>query len=243
ALAFGTETIPKVDKIFGPGNQFVTTAKQILSQKDVAIDMPAGPSEVAIIADRTAIPAFVASDLLSQAEHGPDSQTMLITTDESLIEEVSKEIKIQLERLPRKDHAGKSLSNSRAVLFSNTDDAVEFANAYAPEHLIIATEDADLLAGKVKNAGSVFIGNYSPEAAGDYASGTNHVLPTYGFARAFSGVSVDSFVKKITFQKIAPEGIKALGKTIERMAEAESLLGHKNAVTVRLQYLENRENG
>lgn len=243
ALAYGTETIPRVDKIFGPGNQFVTTAKQILSQKDVAIDMPAGPSEVAVIADHTAIPAFVASDLLSQAEHGPDSQVMLVTTDESLIAEVREEIKLQLERLPRRDHAEKSLSNSRAVLFSNTADAIEFINVYAPEHLIIATEDADNLAGKVKNAGSVFIGNYTPEAAGDYASGTNHVLPTNGFARAFSGVSVDSFVKKITFQKIVPEGIKVLGEHIERMAEAELLMGHKNAVTVRLQYLENREDG
>lgn len=243
ALAYGTETIPRVDKIFGPGNQFVTTAKQVLSQKVVAIDMPAGPSEVAVIADHTAMPAFVASDLLSQAEHGPDSQVVLATTDEKLIEAVKKEIKTQLERLPRKDHAEKSLGNSRVVLFENTGEAIDFINEYAPEHLIIATEDADLLAEKVKNAGSVFIGNYTPEAAGDYASGTNHVLPTNGFARAFSGVSVDSFMKKITFQKISPEGIKALGRGIELMAEAEQLLGHKNAVTLRLKYLEKQENG
>jgi histidinol dehydrogenase len=243
ALAYGTETIPKVDKIFGPGNQFVTTAKQIISQYGVAIDMPAGPSEVAIIADNTAIPEFVASDLLSQAEHGPDSQVLLVTTDAKLIDAVKNEIDKRLERLPRKDHAKRSLENSRAILMKTLAEAMEFINEYAPEHLIIMTEDADELAEQVVNAGSVFVGNYSPESAGDYASGTNHVLPTNGYAKAFSGVSIDSFVKKITYQKLTPEGIKALGPGIELMAEAEQLLAHKDAISVRLNYLQNLKNG
>lgn len=243
ALAYGTETIPKVDKIFGPGNQFVTAAKQIVSQYGIAIDMPAGPSEVAIIADHTAVPEFVASDLLSQAEHGPDSQVMLITTDERLLREVSREVEAQLELLPRKDHAKRSLENSRAILVKTSMEAIELINEYAPEHLIIATADADELAGMVINAGSVFIGNYSPESAGDYASGTNHVLPTNGFAKAYSGVSIDSFVKKITFQKLTPEGIRAMGPGIELMAEAEQLMAHKSAISVRLNYLHKHGNG
>jgi histidinol dehydrogenase len=237
ALAYGTETIPKVDKIFGPGNQFVTTAKQIISQYGVAIDMPAGPSEVTIIADETAIPEFVASDLLSQAEHGPDSQVLLVTTDMKMIDAVKKEIEVRLEHLPRKDHAKRSLESSRFILVKTMMEAMELVNEYAPEHLIIATRDADDLADQVINAGSVFIGNYTPESAGDYASGTNHVLPTNGYAKAFSGVSIDSFVKKITFQKLTPEGIKALGPGIEVMAETEQLMAHKDAITVRLNYL------
>lgn len=238
ALAYGTETIPKVDKIFGPGNQFVTTAKQIISQYGIAIDMPAGPSEVAIIADETAIPAFVAADLLSQAEHGPDSQVILITTQEKLIDEVQKEIQLRLENLPRKDHAKRSLENSRAILVHTMSEAVDLVNEYAAEHLIIATSDAEIMADQIINAGSVFIGNFSPESAGDYASGTNHVLPTNGYAKAFSGVSIDSFVKKITFQQLTPEGLLTIGPGIEQMADAEQLIAHKDAITVRLNYLQ-----
>lgn len=234
AMAYGTESIPKVDKIFGPGNQYVTAAKQMVSLDGVAIDMPAGPSELAIIADPSANPAFVAADLLSQAEHGRDSQVILFGTDENLINQVSEEIQSQIRNLPRKEIAKACLSNSKAILVRDTDEAIELSNYYAPEHLIIASENAENVAEKVVNAGSVFIGNYTPESAGDYASGTNHTLPTNGAARAYSGVSLDSFVKQITFQKITREGIKNLGPAIEKMAEAEQLLAHKNAVTIRL---------
>ena len=237
ALAFGTESVPKVDKIFGPGNQYVTTAKLIINQKGTAIDMPAGPSELAVIADHTAFPEFIASDLLSQAEHGIDSQVILITTSEELIKKVIKEIKVLSETLPRKHIIEKSLLNSRFFLVENLDVAVELSNAYAPEHLIISTEKEDSIAEKIINAGSVFLGNYTPESAGDYASGTNHTLPTYGHARSHSGVSVDSFVKKITFQKISKKGLRNLGPAIEIMAEKEELDAHKLAVSIRLKKL------
>ncbi len=241
ALAYGTESIPKVDKIYGPGNQYVTAAKQIVNQKGTAIDMPAGPSEVAVIADHSAYPQFIASDLLSQAEHGIDSQVILITTDEDLIKKVIKEIKVLSEELPRKHIIEKSLLNSRFFLVEDLDVAVELSNAYAPEHLIISTENCDVLAERIINAGSVFLGNYTPESAGDYASGTNHTLPTYGHARSHSGVSVDSFVKKITFQKISKKGLKNLGPVIELMAKKEELEAHKLAVSIRLKNL--RSNG
>jgi histidinol dehydrogenase len=237
ALAFGTETVPKVYKIFGPGNQFVTEAKQQISKTGTAIDMPAGPSEVAVLADETCVPAFVAADLLSQAEHGADSQVMLVTTSETVISETNLELEKQLAVLPRKNIAEKALENSKAVLLENIDEAVEFANEYAAEHLIIATENADETAEKIINAGSIFIGNYSCESAGDYASGTNHTLPTNGYARNYSGVSLDSFTKKITFQKLTADGLKNLGRTIECMAEAEGLDAHKNAVSIRLKKL------
>ena len=237
ALAYGTESIPKVDKIYGPGNQYVTAAKQIVNQKGIAIDMPAGPSEVAVIADHSAFPEFIASDLLSQAEHGIDSQVILITTNEDLIKKVIKEIKVLSEALPRKHIIEKSLLNSRFFLVENLDEAVELSNAYAPEHLIISTDDYDAIAEKIVNAGSVFLGNYTPESAGDYASGTNHTLPTYGHARSHSGVSVDSFVKKITFQKISKKGLKNLGPAIELMAEKEELDAHKLAISIRLKNL------
>lgn len=237
ALAYGTESVPKVDKIFGPGNQYVTAAKQIVNQKGTAIDMPAGPSEVAVIADHTAFPEFIASDLLSQAEHGIDSQVVLITTSEELIKKVIKEIKVLSETLPRKHIIEKSLLNSRFFLVENLDVAVELSNAYAPEHLIISTEKEDSIAEKIINAGSVFLGNFTPESAGDYASGTNHTLPTYGYARSHSGVSVDSFVKKITFQKISKKGLRNLGPAIEIMAEKEELDAHKLAVSIRLKKL------
>jgi len=234
ALAYGTETVPKVYKIFGPGNRYVTCAKQIVSQTDTAIDMPAGPSEVAVLADATCIPQFVAADLLSQAEHGVDSQVLLVTTSEKVIEETLGEIETQLERLPRKAIAEKSLADSKAILVSDLDEGIDIVNEYAAEHLILAVTGAENAAEKIVNAGSVFIGNYSCESAGDYASGTNHTLPTGGFARSFSGVSLDSFVKKITFQKLTEDGIHSLGKTIEIMAEAEGLDAHKNAISVRL---------
>jgi histidinol dehydrogenase len=237
AMAFGTETVPKTHKIFGPGNQFVTEAKQQVSKTGTAIDMPAGPSEVAVLADESCVPAFVAADLLSQAEHGADSQVLLVTTGETVISETNVELEKQLAVLPRKEIAEKALENSKAVLLENADEAVEFLNEYAAEHLIIATVDADETAEKIINAGSVFIGNYSCESAGDYASGTNHTLPTNGYAKAFSGVSLDSFTKKITFQKLTADGIKNLGRTIECMAEAEGLDAHKNAVSVRLAKL------
>jgi histidinol dehydrogenase len=233
AMMHGTETVPKVDKIFGPGNQYVTLAKQIAQRSGVAIDMPAGPSEVAVLADETCVPAFVAADLLSQAEHGKDSQVMLITTSALVVERILAEIDVQLRQLPRETIASEALQNSRAVVFDSMQTAMDFANEYAAEHLIIACADADVLAEKVVNAGSVFLGNYSPEAAGDYASGTNHTLPTSGFARAHSGVSVDSFVKKITFQCLTPDGIESIGAAVERMAEAEGLLAHKHAIAVR----------
>lgn len=235
AMAYGTESIPKVYKIFGPGNQYVTCAKQLIQKSGVAIDMPAGPSEVAVLADESCIPAFVASDLLSQAEHGADSQVILVSTKEKNIMDVQREIEKQLELLPRKETAKKALANSKAILVKTKSEAIDLLNEYAPEHLIIACKDADKLAGKITNAGSIFLGNYSPESAGDYASGTNHTLPTNGYARSYSGVSLDSFVKKITFQKLSKEGLKKIGKTVELMAEAEGLQAHKNAVTIRIK--------
>jgi histidinol dehydrogenase len=234
AMAFGTESVPQVYKIFGPGNLFVTEAKQQVGRLGVAIDIPAGPSEVAVLADKTSIPEFVAADLLSQAEHGTDSQVLLVSTDEQTIKDVLNEVNKQLSVLPRKAVAEKSLQNSRAILVETVDEAVEILNEYAAEHLILAVENADEIAEKITNAGSVFIGNFSCEAAGDYASGTNHTLPTNGYAKAFGGVSVDSFVKKITFQKLTEEGILSLGKTIETMAKAENLEAHARAVSVRL---------
>jgi histidinol dehydrogenase len=241
ALAYGTETIPKVYKIFGPGNRFVTCAKQIVSQAEAAIDMPAGPSEVAILADESCIPEFVAADLLSQAEHGVDSQVLLITTSEMVIEETLAEIEKQVAQLPRKHIVEKSLAESKAILVRTIDEGIDIVNEYAPEHLILAVENAETVAEKVTNAGSVFIGNYSCESAGDYASGTNHTLPTGGFAKSFSGVSLDSFVKKITFQKLTADGIRNLGPTIEAMAQAEGLDAHKNAISVRLKRVSNAE--
>lgn len=234
AMAYGTESIPKVYKIFGPGNQYVTAAKQQVSLKDVAIDMPAGPSEVAVLADAGANPVFVAADLLSQAEHGTDSQAILITTSATLLQATADEVDRQLALLPRKDIAERSLANSQLILVDNMQTAIEMINTYAPEHLIIETDDYMDVAAQVVNAGSVFLGPYSPESAGDYASGTNHTLPTNGYATAYSGVSLDSFIRKITFQEITREGIRALGPTIRTMAAAEHLDAHKNAVTVRL---------
>lgn len=242
ALAYGTETVPKVYKIFGPGNQYVTAAKQMVSQQGVAIDMPAGPSEVAVFADDSAIPAFVAADLLSQAEHGVDSQVVLVSTSKALINAVKEEIAQQIATLPRKHIAEKSLENSLSILMKDRKEAVAFLNAYAAEHLILSVDDAEEVADQITNAGSVFIGNFTPESAGDYASGTNHTLPTNGYARAYSGVSLDSFVKKITFQKISHEGIRTIGPTIEKLAEAEQLMAHKEAVSVRLRYLLEQEN-
>lgn len=237
ALTFGTETVPQVDKIFGPGNQYVTAAKQLATKYGVAIDMPAGPSEVLVYADDTAIPAFVASDLLSQAEHGVDSQVVLVTPSEKFAKKVIKEINEQVELLPRKDIAKKALENSQIVVMKDQTQALALINQYAPEHLIIAVENEDEVVEAIYNAGSVFIGNFTPESAGDYASGTNHTLPTYGYARNYSGVSLDSFLKKMTYQKISPEGLQLLGPSIEIMAANELLEAHKNAVTIRLNYL------
>lgn len=237
AMAFGTETVPQVYKIFGPGNQYVTAAKQLVTKYGTAIDMPAGPSEVMVVADENAPPSFIAADLLSQAEHGSDSQVLLVTMYESIIEKVQEEIQNQITLLPRAETAHKALENSKMLLVKSEDEIVDIVNAYAPEHLILALAQPDALAQKVQNAGSVFLGYYSPESVGDYASGTNHTLPTNGYARAYSGVSVDSFVRKITFQKISAEGIKNLGPTVELMAENEQLQAHKNAVTVRLKSL------
>ncbi|MBR4044349.1 MAG: histidinol dehydrogenase [Bacteroidaceae bacterium] len=237
AMAYGTESVPKVYKIFGPGNQYVMAAKQQVAMHDVAIDMPAGPSEVAVIADESANPTFVAADLLSQAEHGLDSQVVLITTSEKLLGEVEYEVQHQLSRLPRWQIAEKSLENSKLILVKDMDEAIEMANEYAPEHLIIETKDYMDLAEKVVNAGSVFLGAYTPESAGDYASGTNHTLPTNGYAKAYSGVSLDSFIRKITFQEINREGIQNIGPAIEVMASNEHLDAHKNAVSVRLNSL------
>ena len=242
-LTFGTETIPKVDKIFGPGNQYVTTAKQLALNYNVAIDIPAGPSEVLVIADETSVPEFVASDLLSQAEHGTDSQVILLSNSDKIIKEINIEIEKQLSDLPRKEIAEIALQNSKSILLSSIDEAIEFSNYYAPEHLILAIENAENFTNKITNAGSVFLGNYSPESAGDYASGTNHTLPTNGFAKNYSGVSLDSFVKKITFQNVTKTGIKNLGKTIELMAEAEELVAHKNAISIRLRSLEKASTG
>ena len=234
AMAYGTEVIPQVYKIFGPGNQYVTCAKQLINKQGIAIDMPAGPSEVAVLADDSCVPEFVAADLLSQAEHGSDSQVILISDSESVINNVQIELTKQLEVLPRKDFASKALQNSKAILVNSINDAIDLLNEYAAEHLIIACENEEVIAEKIKNAGSVFLGNYSCESAGDYASGTNHTLPTNGYAKAYSGVSLDSFVKKITYQKLTKEGINNIGSAIELMAEAEGLQAHKNAVTIRL---------
>ena len=234
AMAYGTASVPKVYKIFGPGNQFVTCAKQLVQQSGIAIDMPAGPSEVAVFADASANPAFVAADLLSQAEHGPDSQVLLVTTDINTIESVNKALKEQLAVLSRGPIATKALENSRAVVLGSATEAMELLNEYAPEHLILATDQAEELSGMVVNAGSVFVGHYSPESAGDYASGTNHTLPTNGYATAYSGVSLDSFVKKITFQQLSREGLHRIANTVTTMAEAEGLDAHANAVKVRI---------
>lgn len=239
AMAYGTETIPQVYKIFGPGNQFVTKAKELIQQQGIAIDMPAGPSEVLVIADQTSNPAFVAADLLSQAEHGADSQVILLSDDEDMINKTLQELDKQLNLLPRKAIAEKALMVSRAILLDSINECIEFSNLYAPEHLIIATDNASGYIEQITNAGSVFLGKYSCESAGDYASGTNHTLPTNGFARNYSGVSLDSFVKKITFQNLNTEGLKTIGPAIELMAEAEGLDAHKNAVTLRLKAINN----
>lgn len=235
AMAYGTETVPKVSKIFGPGNQYVQCAKQLVSLADVAIDMPAGPSEVEVIADATANPAFVAADLLSQAEHGIDSQVLLVTTSEALLTAVQDEVERQLALLPRKEIAAAALENSRLVLVGSTDEALTISNRYAPEHLILETEDAEALAARVVNAGSVFIGHLTPESAGDYASGTNHTLPTNGYATAYSGVNLDAFCRKITYQKMTAEGLQSIGRAVELMAAAEQLDAHKNAMALRLK--------
>ena len=238
AMAYGTESVPKVSKIFGPGNQYVMAAKQRVSLDSVAIDMPAGPSEVCVIADAQSNPRYVAADLLSQAEHGIDSQVLLISTSEQTIDAVEQEIGRQLDVLPRKDIAAKALENSKIVLVHNGDEAMALSNAYAPEHLIIATADYAELAEKVVNAGSVFLGNYACESAGDYASGTNHTLPTHGYADAYSGVNLDSFMRKVTFQHLDREGVRSIGRAVETMAENEQLLAHKNAMTLRLSDIE-----
>jgi histidinol dehydrogenase len=235
AMAYGTEIIPQVYKIFGPGNQYVTCAKQLVNKQGVAIDMPAGPSEVAVLVDDTCVPEFVAADLLSQAEHGSDSQVILVSTNEDAIQNIQTELIKQLALLPRKEFATKALENSKAILVKTNTEAIDLLNEYAPEHLIIACANDEQLAEQVVNAGSVFLGNYSCESAGDYASGTNHTLPTNGYAKAYSGVSLDSFVKKITYQKLSKEGINNIGPAIELMAEAEGLQAHKNAVTLRLK--------
>ncbi len=235
AMAYGTATVPQVYKIFGPGNQYVTCAKQLIQQEGIAIDMPAGPSEVCVLADETADAAFVAADLLSQAEHGADSQVILVSTSESMVNEVIKSISEQVALLSRKETALKALENSKAIIVKNIEEAIELVNEYAAEHLIISCKDADAIAEKVVNAGSIFIGNYSPESVGDYASGTNHTLPTNGFAKAYSGVSVDSFVKKITYQKLTQQGLQQIANTVVLMAEAEGLDAHANAVAIRIK--------
>jgi histidinol dehydrogenase len=234
AMAYGTATVPKVYKIFGPGNQFVTCAKQLIQQEGVAIDMPAGPSEVCVLADDTAVPAYVAADLLSQAEHGADSQVILVSTSESLVEKVQAALTEQVTLLSRKETALKALENSKAIIINTLDEAIDLVNEYAAEHLIISYDNADAIAERIINAGSIFIGNYSPESVGDYASGTNHTLPTNGFAKAYSGVSVDSFVKKITMQKLSQLGLQSIANTVVQMAEAEGLDAHANAVRVRM---------
>ena len=235
AMTFGTTTIPQVDKIFGPGNQYVTVAKQLATQYHVAIDMPAGPSELMVVADETADPSFIASDLLSQAEHGPDSQVLLITTSKAIAEETQKAVLLQLENLDRKDIAQKALDNSKIIVFNDDQTALDFANQYGAEHLIVCVKEEEEFIEGIKSAGSVFIGNYTPESAGDYASGTNHTLPTNGYVRQYSGVNLDSFLKAITYQKITKEGLMNLGPAIEEMAAAERLQAHKNAVTLRLK--------
>jgi histidinol dehydrogenase len=235
AMAYGTGSVPQVYKIFGPGNQYVTCAKQLIQQEGVAIDMPAGPSEVCVLADASANASFAAADLLSQAEHGTDSQVLLVTTDAAFIAAVELELEKQLSVLPRKEIAAKALENSTAIVVKDMDEAIELVNEYAAEHLIIACNNAEVIADKIVNAGSVFLGNYSPESVGDYASGTNHTLPTNGFAKAYSGVSVDSFIKKITYQRLTEEGLKNISKTVMLMAEAEGLDAHANAVKIRLK--------
>ena len=240
AMAYGTKAITKVEKIFGPGNQYVTVAKQLIQKEGVAIDMPAGPSEVLVVGDESCEPSFVAADLLSQAEHGADSQVIFVALKENLIAKVQVEVARQLKELPRKDIAAQALQHSKIILVKNKLEAVEIINQYAPEHLILAVKDEDYFLKNVVNAGSVFIGNYTPESAGDYASGTNHTLPTNGYARVYGGVSLDSFVKKVTYQKISPKGIKNIGSVIEVMAEAENLSAHKNAVSIRLKKLKNK---
>ena len=240
AMAYGTETVPKVYKIFGPGNQYVMAAKQQVSLHDVAIDMPAGPSEVCVIADEMANPAFVAADLLSQAEHGADSQVILITTSHKVIDDVQQEVDRQLDRLPRKEIAQRSLQNSLIILVRDKKEAIELSNAYAPEHLVIQTEDYETMADHVVNAGSVFLGRYACESAGDYASGTNHTLPTHGYATAYNGVNLDSYCRKVTFQHLSEEGVRSIGRAVELMAEAEQLDAHKNAMTVRMVEIENK---
>jgi len=240
AMAYGTATIPKVHKIFGPGNQYVTAAKQLVQQNGIAIDMPAGPSEVCVWADENAIPSFVAADLLSQAEHGPDSQVILVANNKAIVSAIQLEIDLQLSALPRKDFATKALANSKAIILSNQDQAIDLINAYAPEHLILSVDNALQIADKIINAGSVFIGNYSPESVGDYASGTNHTLPTNGYAKVYSGVSLDSFVKKITFQQLTERGLMNIAPTVIEMAEAEGLQAHSNAVSVRLNLIKSK---
>lgn len=237
AMAYGTQSVPKVYKIFGPGNQYVMAAKQHVSLHEVAIDMPAGPSEVCVIADAESNAEFVAADLLSQAEHGIDSQVLLISTSEDMIDSVQQQIELQLAKLPRREIAMKTLENSKAVLVSDTDEAIELSNAYAPEHLIIATADYERLAERVVNAGSVFLGDYACESAGDYASGTNHTLPTHGYATAYNGVNIDSFMRKVTFQHLSAEGIRSIGRAVEVMAAAEHLDAHRNAMSVRMAKL------
>lgn len=237
AMAYGTATIPKVYKIFGPGNQYVTAAKQLVQMQGVAIDMPAGPSEVCVLADESANPAFVAADLLSQAEHGVDSQVLLVSTSDAFVQACNQEVEKQLQQLPRKVFAQKALEHSKAIVVNDLQEAIELVNAYAAEHLILSCANAEAVADQVINAGSVFIGHYSPESVGDYASGTNHTLPTNGFARAYSGVSVDSFVKKITYQRLSKEGLQGIAQTVIRMAEAEGLQAHAHAVSVRLNKL------
>lgn len=238
AMAVGTSTVPAVNKIFGPGNSYVTEAKKIAQQQGVAIDMPAGPSELLVMADKSSNPAFVAADLLSQAEHGPDSQVVVVGDDESVLERIIAEIQKQLDSLPRKEIAEKALDNSLVISMNSLDMCMEFSNKYAPEHLIIACDESEKLSNQVINAGSVFLGHYSPESAGDYASGTNHTLPTNGFTKSYSGVSVDSFIKKITFQQITPEGLQQIGPTVEQMAAGEQLVAHKNAVSIRLEAID-----
>ncbi len=240
AMAYGTASVPKVFKIFGPGNQYVTAAKQLIQQEGVAIDMPAGPSEVCVYADETAVPAFVAADLLSQAEHGADSQVLLIASNKNIVDQVQLELAQQLAALPRADFATKALDHSKAIVIALRDDAIQLINAYAPEHLILSVDNALVVAEKIINAGSVFIGNYSPESVGDYASGTNHTLPTNGYAKAYSGVSVDSFVKKITFQQLTEMGLKNIAQTVIQMASGEQLEGHAQAVAIRVKDIESK---
>jgi histidinol dehydrogenase len=240
AMAYGTATVPKVFKIFGPGNQYVTAAKQLVQQQGVAIDMPAGPSEVCVYADETAVPSFVAADLLSQAEHGADSQVLLIASNRNIVEQVQLELTQQLADLPRADFATKALGHSKAIVIASREDAIQLINAYAPEHLILSVDNALVVAEKIINAGSVFIGNYSPESVGDYASGTNHTLPTNGYANAYSGVSVDSFVKKITFQQLTEMGLKNIAQTVIQMASGEQLEAHAKAVAIRVKEIESK---